>query len=92
MPSYLSSTQAVGPSRAMISAASSAGDASMNLSGWKRAIAALAEAVVAGQQGGPAHVAGEHAGPLDGLERTLERLGDGRLQEALARARSEARP
>ena len=36
MPSYLSSTQAVGPSLVMISPASSAGDASMNLSGWNR--------------------------------------------------------
>ena len=42
MPSYLSSTQTVGPRRPMISAASSAGDASMNLSGWNRVIAASA--------------------------------------------------
>ena len=44
IPSYLSSTQTSGPSRAMISAASSAGDASMNLSGWKSASEALARA------------------------------------------------
>ncbi len=44
MPSYLSSTQTSGPSRATISAASSAGDASMNLSGWNRASEALARA------------------------------------------------
>src|SRR6266498_268992 len=40
MPSYLSSTQTVGPSRARISAASSAGEASMNLRGWKSASSA----------------------------------------------------
>ena len=40
MPSYLSSTQTSGPSRVRISAASSAGEASMNLSGWKRASSA----------------------------------------------------
>ena len=40
MPSYLSSTQTVGPRRPMISAASSAGDASMNLSGWNSPSAA----------------------------------------------------
>ena len=37
MPSYLSSTQTGTPSRFTISAASSAGEASMNLIGWKRA-------------------------------------------------------
>ncbi len=36
IPSYLSSVQTTGPRRAMISAASSAGDASMNWSGRKR--------------------------------------------------------
>ena len=36
IPSYLSSVQTTGPRRAMISAASSAGDASMNRSGRKR--------------------------------------------------------
>ena len=41
MPSYLSSTQTSGPSRVTISVASSAGEASMNLSGWNRARAAL---------------------------------------------------
>ena len=40
MPSYLSSTQTSGPSLPMISSASSAGDASMNLSGWKSASSA----------------------------------------------------
>ena len=44
MPSYLSSTQTSGPSRATISAASSAGEASMNFSGWKSASAALPRA------------------------------------------------
>ena len=42
IPSYLSSTQTSGPSRRMISSASSAGEASMNLSGWKRVIVAAA--------------------------------------------------
>ena len=68
----------------MISAASSAGDASMNLSGWKRARLASAEAVVAGEHGGPPDVAGEHAGPLHRVERPVERLRDRRLDEALA--------
>ena len=86
MPSYLSSTQTVGPSRPMISAASSAGDASMNLSGWNRASSALAERVVAGQHGRPADVAGEHPGPLHVVERPVEGLGDGRLEEPLAQA------
>jgi hypothetical protein len=40
IPSYLSSTQTVGPSRRTISVASSAGDASMNLSGWNSVMAA----------------------------------------------------
>ena len=44
MPSYLSSTQTSGPSRVMISVASSAGEASMNLSGWKSASEAVARA------------------------------------------------
>ena len=38
-----------GPSRARISAASSAGEASMNLSGWNSVSAALAEPVLAGR-------------------------------------------
>ena len=42
MPSYLSSTQTSGPRRRMISAASSAGEASMNLSGWNRVSSASA--------------------------------------------------
>ena len=44
MPSYLSSTQTSGPSRVMISVASSAGEASMNLRGWKSASDAVARA------------------------------------------------
>ena len=45
-----------------------------------------AQLVVAGQDRGPADVAGEHAGPLDGREVALECLGDARLQVALAEA------
>ena len=56
MPSYLSSTHTSGPSRRTISAASSAGEASMNLSGWKRVISAKARV------SSRASVAGEVAG------------------------------
>ena len=86
MPSYLSSTQTSGPSRVMISAASSAGEASMNLSGWNSASDAVVEGVVAGQPGQPPDVADEHAGPLDVVERAVEGARDGRLDEALAQA------
>ena len=68
----------------MISAASSAGEASMNLSGWNRAIAASPSRSSRASDRRPADVAGEHPGPLDGVERPLERLGDRRLEEALA--------
>ena len=70
----------------MISAASSAGEASMNLSGWNSASSASSEPVVAGELGEPADVAGQHPGPLDVVERAVEGLGDGRLDEALAQA------
>ena len=50
MPSYLSSTQTSGPRRRMISVASSAGEASMNLSGWNSASCGVAEPVVAGER------------------------------------------
>ena len=56
----------------------------MNLSGWNSASAAPAEGVVAGELGEPADVADEHPGPLDVVERTVERLGDRGLHEALA--------
>ena len=44
----------------------------------------VAELVVAGEVGEPADVADEHPGPLDVVERPVEGLGDGRLDEALA--------
>ena len=84
MPSYLSSTHTVGPRRPMISAASSAGDASMNLSGWKSVSAASAEAVLAGERRGPPDVTGQHPGPLDRVERPVEGLRDRGLEQPLA--------
>ena len=89
MPSYLSSTQTVGPRRPRISAASSAGDASMNLSGWNSAICGVAEAVLAGERRGPADVAGEHPRALHGVERPVERLRERRLEQPLAEADPE---
>ena len=68
----------------MISAASSAGDASMNLSGWNSAERGVAQAVLARERRGPADVAGEHPGALDLVQRPVERLRDRRLEQALA--------
>ena len=89
MPSYLSSTQTSGPSRATISAASSAGEASMNLSGWKRAISAVARRVVASEGGQAPDVADQHPGPLHVVERAIEGPRDGRLDEPLAKSDPE---
>ena len=75
----------------MISVASSAGEASMNLSGWNSAQRGVLQPVVAGERGGPPDVAGEHPGPLHHVERPVERLGDRRLQETLAEHRCGAR-
>ena len=47
------------------------------------------ELVVAGQLGEPADVAGQHARPFHGIERTVEGFGDRRLDEALAKADPE---
>ena len=44
----------------------------------------VAELVVARERGQPADVAGQHAGPLDVLDRAVERLGDRGLYQALA--------
>ena len=86
MPSYLSSTQTSGPRRVRISAASSAGEASMNLSGWNSASSAEPEPVLAREHGRLADVAGEHPRPLHVVERPLERLRDRRLEQPLAQA------
>ena len=72
------------PEPLMISAASSAGEASMNLSGWNSAELGVVEPVVARELGQPPDVAGEHPGPLDVVERPVEGLRDGGLDEALA--------
>ena len=86
MPSYLSSTQTVGPE---------AGDDLGRVLGRRREHELerveqrhrrVAQAVVAGEQRRPADVAGQHPGPLDGVERAVERLRDRRLDEALAKA------
>ncbi len=47
------------------------------------------ERVVAGEPGQPADVADEHPGPLHVVERTVERPGDGRLDETLAKSDPE---
>ena len=56
----------------------------MNLIGWNSDEAGVVEPVVAGELGHPADVAGQHPGPLDRVERPVERLRDRRLDEALA--------
>ena len=68
----------------MISAASSAGEASMNLSGWNSASSASPSRSSRASCGQPADVAGQHAGPLDVVERPVEGLRDGGLDQALA--------
>ena len=78
-----------GPSRARISAASSAGDASMNLSGWNSASAASARrssrASVAVRPTSPVSI----AGPLHRVERPVEGLRDRRLEQPLAQPDAE---
>ena len=56
----------------------------MNLSGWNSGQRGVAQAVVAGERRGPPDVAGQHAGPLDRVQRPVEGLGDGGLEQALA--------
>jgi len=46
--------------------------------------ARVPEAVVTGQLGHPADVAGQHPGPLDLVQRPAEGLGDRGFDEALA--------
>ena len=68
----------------MISAAFSAGEASMNLIGCRRRRRAASRRSSLRENGGLADVAGEHRRQLDRRLRPLERLGDGRLQQPLA--------
>ena len=56
------------------------------LEGMEEARRCLAEPVLPGEYGRGPDVALQHAGPLDGRQRTVERLGDGRLEQALAKA------
>jgi len=51
--------------------------------------ARLVELVVAGQLGHPADVAGQHPGPFDCVQRTIERPGDRSLDESLPKADPE---
>ena len=84
MPSYLSSTQTSGPSRRDDLGGVLGRRGEHELERVEQRQLGVAELVVAGQLGQPADVAGQHAGPLDVVERAVERLGDRGLDEALA--------
>ena len=84
IPSYLSSTQAVGPSRPMISVGVLGRRGEHELERMEEGDRGAAEAIVPGQHGRLADVAGQHPGALDGADRAFEGLGQGRLEEALA--------
>ena len=86
MPSYLSSTQTSGPSRVMISVGVLGRRREHELERMEQRELGVVQAAVAGQLGEAADVAGQHAGPLHGVERAIEGLGDGRLDQPLAQA------
>jgi hypothetical protein len=92
MPSYLSSTHTGDPRRARTSSSSATGEASIDLSGRKRASSALAQTVVAGEQRSLSQVAGEHARPLHIGQRPIEGKGDRLLEVALTQTRCAGRP
>ena len=86
MPSYLSSTQTSGPRRRDDLGGVLGRRGEHELERMEQGQLGVVQAVVAGQLGEPADVAGQHAGPLHVVERAVEGLGDGRLDEALAQA------
>ena len=86
MPSYLSSTQTSGPSRRDDLRGVLGRRGEHELERMEEGQRGVAELVVTGEAGQPPDVADEHARPFDVVERAVEGLGDGRLDEALAQA------
>ena len=89
MPSYLSSTQTSGPEPGDDLRGVLGRRGEHELERMEQRQRGVAELVVAGEAGQPPDVADEHARPLDVVERAVEGLRDGGLDEALAQADPE---
>ena len=89
MPSYLSSTQTSGPRRPDDLGGVLGRRGEHELERVEERQRGLVEPIVAGQLASRPDVAGQHPGPLDVVERAVEGLRDGRLDQPLAEADAE---